>query len=372
MKRIRVCATVLGLLTCAVVARAQKVTVTTTVSQDGIPVSGAEVVVNGKSQGTTYNSGSLQMILDLSNNPNKTVEITIRDCNGNISTYITEAGPPPPAPDQKCKDNKAAGGSIPITGNGGSLVIYKNAGTWSARYTPAPQGAPPTGAGQAGEGAPPVNVGFAGNIGMWTDPKECNVLPIFSTTGSSLPTTTTIQCNGTSKAAVGGGSFSICIWVPCFTVGVIKSGDVTLNQSVPGLSASTAWNFFGGAVGGELPLVRFGSGNAVVIASGGIISFTATATQTIVITMTPTPGVTPASAAASHNATNDPTKFGGVGHYWGGTAGYFINKHIAATFSVTRMILPSGSISQSANMYTGGVLVVISPLKTLFKIGHEK
>jgi len=369
MKRIRVCATVLGLLTCAVVASAETVTVTTTVTQNGNPVQGADVYVNGvKQPGTTDSSGSLQMILDLGNNPNKTLEITVEECNGSITrTYVSQPGTQTPAPAQNCQDHKAAE-VIPIYGDG-RLVIQVGPGwTVTGTFTPA-AGAPTV---SASEGPPPVNVGFAGNLGMLNDPKECNVLPTFSTTGSTLPTSTIIQCNGTSKAAVGGGSFWICISVPCFTVGVIKSGNVNLNQSVPGLSASTAWNVFGGMVGGILPVLSADSGKIVGTVNGGIISFTATVTQTIVITTTPTPGVTPASAAASHNATNDPTKFGGVGHYWGGTAGYFINKHIAATFSVTRMILPSGSISQSANMYTGGVLVVIAPLKTLFKIGHEK
>lgn len=129
--------------------------------------------------------------------------------------------------------------------------------------------------------------------------------------------------------------------------------------------------------GGELPILRIRLRNFQIVIEGRgggdtvKVTYLTTLTTTTTPTSPTTPGVRPAVAAGSRNATTIDPSFSQGGYYWGGTVAVFMTKHIAGTFNYTRMMLPSFTTSRAADMYSGGVMVLIAPMKTLFKFGHE-
>ncbi len=322
MKQIRICAAVLGLLMCTVIARAQQYNITTTV----VNAPGAEVLVMGVLKPvvpyTADNNGTVQMTLDFANNPNKTVEITVDQCGDNPPiVYVVYPGTEPPPEKPNCRRRKLPALYIP---GAGTLLIDPGKGT--ATFTPS---APPAGAGP-GEGPAPVTfaASFLGGV----------------TTAGNLDTTSGLEGDVAIFFGPGIGVAG----------GFVRSGDSTghtaVSGSTPGSSTQVPFtaNFHAGEIKGIVKVL--GVGPFSIAVQGGAWPFTAreTTTTTIIVT-TPTGGTTTEVVTRTRSQ-------GGVAPMFGGDLQVALTRYLGAVVAYKHGYLRSGnSLNQSVHMILAGL-----------------
>lgn len=358
MKRIRLYAIIVGLLTCAVVASAQKLTVT---DANGQPVSGT-ATAGGRT--VDFTNGTLDLApLGLGNITNKTIKVVVQQCHGEPPLVVfVLPGETPPQPPSNCDQKDVAtaiwgGVSWTITLAPGTPFTLQ-AGPTTAPPTPA--SAPSEGGGfftpnlaftAAGGAAEARNLGD--NIGgANTEAVQMFFGPFSLETGFTA--VTAITNSQTSPIA---GS------IPGQTIGTLTT---TTTANVRAIDAGGGVSAFdGGGPHDTCINVKF---------NGGLDVTTARVTMSQSTSLFPTtggstPGVRPAVATVSTRAADPPV--GSVGHYWGVTLALLTNKHVGPIFSYRRLILPHGSTSQTVDLFEGGVIVFVDKPKALVKVHHK-
>jgi hypothetical protein len=317
----------------------------------------------------TNGTPDLSQLAGLENIINKPIPVIVYRCDQDPKTRVYFLLPGQTAPENKdnCKEWTVA----LIVFDGSNWFIKEGPQAGSRYHFTGPMAPTPTT--QFGEGPSDFNVvGFfdAGAVKALNFERS-----ICSSSGST--SSSSVECH-TSNTALGlNGGVKLCFWVPCLVGGFFKGNNVsatsTFTSSTFTGTATLQAKFHAAQFGGTLPLasVVIGGGRELFLeANGGVAPYT------VYETITSSSATTTAGAgvrlASSIAASSDPTStLGGTGHYWGGTAGFAITRHIGASFNYTRLILPHASTSQTVDMYAGGIMVFIAPQKTLFKIGQK-
>lgn len=322
MRQIGLYAMVLGLLTCAVAARAQTYNVTTTV----VNAPGAQILVIGINKPvvpyTADNNGTVQqMTLDFANNPNKTVEITVDQCDNNPPiVYVVYPGAAPPPEEPNCRRRRLAAVYIP---GSGTLLIDLDKGTATFTPTPGPEAA-------VGEGPAPVTVevGLAGG----------------AVTAGNLSTASAIEGDIAILFGPGIG----------FAAGFVRSGDstghVTVSGSTPGTSTQVPFtaSFHAGEAKGVVRVLTVGPFS--VDLQGGAWLGTARETTSFTIVVT-----NPTGGTSTQVVTQTRTQ-GFVAPEFGGDVQVGLTRFLAAMLAIKRAYLrQDNSLNQGVWMAVAGV-----------------
>ncbi len=336
MKRLELYAAIMGLVMCAAIAdaQAQQYNVTTTV----VNSPGAQILVIGINKPpvpfNADNNGSAQISLpDFANNPNKTVEVTVEQCDNNPPiVYVVYAGAQPPTSKPNCRRRKPVAVYIP---GSGTLLIDPAAGT--ATFTPS---------GPAAGGAP------SAEKSPFTF--DANILGGFVTAGNL------------SKASAVEGGFNLFVGPVGLGLGIVRTGDATFQNTTTGSSGSSSSqaaptaNFHAGELNGILNLFSFGPFSLAGL--GGVWLFHANAAQTITITST-----TPTGPVTQTITVNEEQ--GGNAPWFGGLARVAATKHAAVLVGVKRGFLRGGKLDQGVTMVLFGVAFYPEQWKSLIKVG---
>jgi len=337
MKRIRLYGVVLGLLTCAVVARAQEYNITTTV----VNVPGAQILVIGINKPvvpyTADNNGTVQqMTLDFANNPNKTVEILVQQCGDKPPiVMVVLPGAQPPPEDPNCPRRKLIALYIP---GSGTLLIDLDKGIATFTPTPAP-GAGPR------EGPSP-----------------------FTFEGDFLGGLT--HAGDLSNASAIEGGVTMYFGPAGLGLGIVRSGDATVQQTTAATTGSslppgnTTANFHAAEFKGSVNVLDLGP--LSLAAQGGGWAFTArSTTMTTVVVTSPTAGT------MTETVTTTASR-GGVAPFFGSSVEARFSKYLAALVAIKRGYLRSNSsLDQGVTLVLFGLSLSPQVPRALLHLGTK-
>ncbi len=347
MKRIRVYATVLGLLVCTAVANAQQ-----KLALQGLSNAQVNAITSGNKLvplPPTDQNGTLDLTaLGLGNITNKPLTIYVDQCGNQppVAFLVFPGQQPPDKPD--CKRQKVG---VAVWTGSGWKVEPGEPGPYSLQVI----GAAPVPQVPVVEGPSPFAVAFSGGLGFsdFTDfSHECQNV------------STGITCSASPKAFLWSLGVQMYFGPAYLRVGGMKGNDVSVTQT---------GTFEGGAFSDQ-ESARFHAGEVVagfnafcvhnrVIVSpeGGVLVGTLNLTET---------GSTTSGSTTGSSTFRDSAGF--VAPVWGGEATFKVRKNLATGFRFDHGLLRirGQSSSQNFNLYQVFVKYVFGTPGSIFHIGH--
>ena len=358
MKRIRVCATILGLLACAAVANAaQQLTI------PGLSDAQVNAIAEGNklvplppitTQNKTLNLTALGLD-KIANTVNKTITVVVEQCgNKPPLVYVLLPGQTPPKAEEGCH-RWNLGAYVPDSSGNWTQVAPGDTGApYSVQITGTPAAPPP----KVGEGPSLFNAKAYVNMGPWQAldlPHECVGVPGCSTsdTGFSL------------EAGAG-----LSIWAFDFQMGVFHTANVstTVTETFTGSEGTSTsmsvekWHvnaFEGTARANVLGIGLWGDQRIILGVQGGPMPFSIKGTSSF----------------------SGPTASGSEGFSYSGVAGWYgahvevpICPHLAGTFDYKHTDLrhtfaPGDKLTENINAFDFGVSISAKAIQALIEMG---
>jgi len=351
VKRIRVCATILGLLACAAVANAQQLKL---VDANGNPVTDAQFIAIAEGNKIVQlppagadGTVDLSSLAGLENITNKTIEVVVYRCDQDPKTRVYELLPGATAPENKehCKSYK--GGAI--FWDGSHWAIRKGADPGSPVRFAVPWETPASTGG--GEGPSPFGAWAAFGMGPWKAldlQHEC--------VGVSGCSTSDV---GFSVEAGAGGS------IGPFDFGIGVHHLANVSTTVTGTSTTTT-----GGTGTFTSVEKWHVTGFEGTARLNILEWEAWPDHPIIFGVQGGPMPFDIKGTSSFSS---PTGSGFGGFSYGGVAGWYgahvevgICPHLAGTFDYKHADLrhtfsPGDKLTENINAFDFGLKISISP-----------